>query len=342
MNASQASHAHDAAAAEPLARLGRWPRQPLAALPTRLVSASGIAAALGVEAGAVLIKMDAETGFGLGGNKVRKLEMELAPHRLRGVTHLITTGGPQSNHCRITAAAAAHLGLGCILVINGKEPLPPRGNALLQRLFGAEIHPVPDRADRAPAMAAAAQDVAAGGGRALVIPLGASTPLGSLGYAAGAVELLGQLDDLPPAAGTWIFVSASSCGTLAGLLLGLTLLGRTDVRLVGVSADTPAEDMRSDTVRLATEAGGLLGCTGPVMEETLDCDDTQVGPGYGLSTPASEEAISLFGRGGGVVLDPVYTGKAAAGMVDWIREGRIPGDHRVVFIHTGGHPALLA
>lgn len=342
MNAPRSRHPHGVGAPEPLARLQSWLRQPLAALPTRLVPASGIAAAIGGGAPELLIKMDAETGFGLGGNKVRKLEMELAPHRLKGVTHLLTTGGPQSNHCRITAAAAAHLGLGCILVINGKEPPPPRGNALLQRLFGAEIHSVSDRADRAPAMAAAAQEVAAGGGRALVIPLGASTPLGSLGYAAGAVELLGQLDDLPAAAGTWIFVSASSCGTLAGLLLGLTLLGRDDVRMVGVSADTPAGEMRTDTVRLATEAGALLGWTGPVLTEALHCDDTQVGPGYGLSTPASEEAISLFGRGGGVVLDPVYTGKAAAGMVDWIRKGRFPGDHRVVFIHTGGHPALLA
>lgn len=342
MNAPHPRHPPEGGAHDPLARLRAWPRQPLAALPTRLVPASGIAAAMGGGAPELLIKMDAETGFGLGGNKVRKLEMELAPHRLKGVTHLVTTGGPQSNHCRITAAAAAHLGRACILVINGKEPPPPRGNALLQRLFGAEIHTVSGRADRAPAMAAAAQAAAAGGGRALVIPLGASTPLGSLGYADGAVELFGQLDSLPPAAGTWIFVSASSCGTLAGLLLGLTLLGRTDVHLVGVSADTPAQDMRTDTVRLATEAGALLGCTGPVLEAALHCDDTQVGPGYGLTTPASEEAISLFGRGGGVVLDPVYTGKAAAGMVEWIRGGRIPGDHRVVFVHTGGHPALLA
>lgn len=342
MNAPHPPHPPAPVGADPLARLGAWPRQPLAALPTRLVSTGGIAATLGRDAGGLFIKMDAETGFGLGGNKVRKLEMELAPHRLQGVTHLVTTGGPQSNHCRITAAAAAHLGLSCILVINGKEPPPPRGNALLQRLFGAEIRPVLDRTERAPAMAAAAQDVASRGGRALVIPLGASTPLGSLGYAAGAVELFGQLDALPPAEGTWIFVSASSCGTLAGLLLGVTLLGRTDVRLVGVSADTPAGEMRTDAVRLATEAGALLGWTGPVLEGTLHCDDTQVGPGYGISTPASEEAITLFGRSGGVVLDPVYTGKAAAGMVAWIRGGRIPPEHRVVFVHTGGHPTLLA
>lgn len=342
MSGADAHPAEGGRTQDPLARLGAWPRQPLGALPTRLVRADALGAALGRGAPGILIKMDAETGFGLGGNKVRKLEMELAPHRLDGVTHLITTGGPQSNHCRITAAAAAHLGRACLLVINGTEPPPPRGNALLQRLFGAEIHTVPDRAHRAAAMAAAAQDVAARGGKALVIPLGASTPLGALGYAAGAVELLGQLADRPPAPATWIFVSASSCGTLAGLLLGISLLGRDDVRLVGVSADVTAEDMRAETLRLAAEAGALLGWTGSVAGACLECDDTQVGAGYGIPTPAAEEAMGLFGRSGGVVVDPCYTAKAAAGMTAWIRDGRVPPGDAVVFLHTGGHPAVLA
>lgn len=329
-------------AGEALARLGAWPRLPLAALPTRLVRASNLARAVGAPGVDLLVKMDAETGFALGGNKVRKLEFELAPGRLEGITHLITTGGPQSNHCRITAAAAAHLGLGCVLVLNGVAPDVPRGNALLQRLFGAEIRMVEDRSARAPAMAAAASAIAAEGGRALVVPLGASTGLGALGYALAAVELAGQLEALPPASRTWIFVSASSCGTLAGLLLGLSLLGREDVRLVGVSADVSAADMASDAGRLAREGAALLGWRGPVLDGNLSCDDARIGAGYGMATPQGEEAVALFGAEEGIVLDPVYTGKAAAGLLAWLREGRVEAGDRAVFVHTGGHPALLA
>lgn len=324
-----------------LARLEAWERTRLAALPTRLVPARNLAKALGEGAPELLVKMDAETGFGLGGNKVRKLEFELARPRLEGVTHLVTTGGPQSNHCRITAAAAAHLGLGCVLVLNGEAPAVPRGNALLQRLFGAEIRMVPDRASRAPAMDAAATGIAAAGGRALVVPLGASTGLGSLGYALGALELARQLEGLPAAPRTWVFVSASSCGTLAGLLLGFSLLGRDDVRLVGVSADVSAADMAADAARLAREGAALLGWEGEVRQGLLSCDDARIGAGYGIPTPEAEEALALFGRHEGVVLDPVYTGKAAAGLLAWIREGRVAAPDRAVFVHTGGHPALL-
>ena len=180
---------------DPLARLRQWPRLRLATLPTRLAQAPHLQAALGPGTPEILLKMDAETGFGLGGNKVRKLEFELGEDRLDGVTHLITTGGPQSNHCRITAAAAAHLGLKCILVVNGDEPPRPTGNALLHRLFGAEIRTVASREARAGAMADAAREVEGAGGRARVVPLGASTPLGTLGYALAAAELASDLED---------------------------------------------------------------------------------------------------------------------------------------------------
>jgi 1-aminocyclopropane-1-carboxylate deaminase/D-cysteine desulfhydrase-like pyridoxal-dependent ACC family enzyme len=323
-----------------LDRLRAWPRIRLAALPTRLVRASNLGRALGAAAPEILVKMDAETGFALGGNKVRKLETVLGGDRLQGITHLITTGGPQSNHCRVTAGAAAHLGLGCVLVVNGSFEGEPRGNARIHRLFGADIRTVADRSDRPPAMERAAREIADAGGRALVVPLGASTGLGALGYALAAVELHEQI---PPETGrdTWVFVSASSCGTLAGLLLGFALLGRTDVRLVGVSADVAAEDMRADAVGLAAEGAVLLGWAEPISGERLSCDDTQVGEGYGIPTPAGREAIDLFGRAEGIVLDPVYTGKAAAGMLAWIRDGRVPSRDRAVFLHTGGHPALL-
>ena len=323
-----------------LDRLRAWPRTRLAALPTRLVPARNLAAALGPGAPEVLVKMDAETGFALGGNKVRKLETVLGGDHLDGVTHLITTGGPQSNHCRVTAGAAAHLGLRCVLVVNGAVEGEPRGNALLHRLFGAEIRTVTDRSERAPAMERAAREIADAGGRALVVPLGASTGLGALGYALAALELDEQLP-VQAGRGTWVFVSASSCGTLAGLLLGFELLGRTDVHLVGVSADVSAEGMRADALGLAAEGGALLAWAEPISGERLSCDDTQVGEGYGIPTPAGREAVDLFGRREGIVLDPVYTGKAAAGLLAWMRAGRVPAGDRAVFVHTGGHPALL-
>lgn len=329
-----------------LDRLASWPRLRLATLPTRLSLATNLSRHLArsptTGAPQILLKMDSETGFGLGGNKVRKLETVLSPPHLEGVTHLITTGGPQSNHCRITAAAAAQLGLGCILVVNGATSGEPRGNALLQRLFGAHIRTVPDRSARTAAMEEEARNVARNHGKALVIPLGASTGLGALGYALAAVELHAQLSELRARPQTWVFVPASSCGTLAGLLLGFSLLGRNDVHLVGVSADVSAEDMRRETLRLAAEGAELLRWHGPLLEDALETDDTHVGDGYGVPTEASKHAIALFGRTEGIVLDPVYTAKAAAGMMAWMRSDRISSIDRMVFVHTGGHPALLA
>jgi 1-aminocyclopropane-1-carboxylate deaminase/D-cysteine desulfhydrase-like pyridoxal-dependent ACC family enzyme len=326
----------------PLNRLEAWPRLRLASLPTRLVPADNLRAALGPDAPELWIKMDSETGFALGGNKVRKLETELAPHRLEGITHLVTAGGPQSNHCRVAAAAAARLGLGCVLVVNGAAPDPPTANAFLHRLFGAAVRNVSTREERARGMVAAAEEIEAAGGRALVVPLGASTGLGALGYALAMMELESQLEELPDVERTWIFVSASSCGTLAGLLLGISLLERTDLRLVGVSADASAFDLRTDTVRLASEGAALLGWGGPLREGALAVADEFVGRGYGVPTPASDEALRLFGHAEGVVLDPVYTAKAAAGLISWVRSGNVPTSHRVVFVHTGGHPALFA
>jgi 1-aminocyclopropane-1-carboxylate deaminase/D-cysteine desulfhydrase-like pyridoxal-dependent ACC family enzyme len=325
-------------------RLDTLPRRDLAFTPTPLLHAENLRAALGPEAPVILMKMDAWTGLGLGGNKIRKLEFVLAPERLEGVDTLITTGGPQSNHCRATAAAAARLGMKCILVVNGTPPDPPTGNALLHLLLGAEIRSVETREERAPAMEEAAREVEAAGGKAAIVPLGASTPLGSLGYVRAAREIHEQFlaaGGWPPGR-TWIFVSASSCGTLAGLVLGSTLLGLDNVRIVGVSADVSEGEMRDVTGALAAEGGELLGWTGRVPEGLYLPDVDRIGAGYGIPTEASDEATSIFARSEGVVLDPVYTGKVAAGMMAWIREGRVPSDDTVVFWHTGGHPALLA
>jgi 1-aminocyclopropane-1-carboxylate deaminase/D-cysteine desulfhydrase-like pyridoxal-dependent ACC family enzyme len=325
-------------------RLDALPRRELAFTPTPLLPAHNLRAELGPDSPSILLKMDGWTGLGLGGNKIRKLEYVLAPEQLEGVDTLITSGGPQSNSCRAAAAAAARLGLKCILVVNGTPPDPPTGNALLHLLFGAEIRSVETREERAPAMEEAAREVEAAGGKAVIVPLGASTPLGALGYVRAAREIHQQLmaaGGWPPDR-TWLFVSASSCGTLAGLVLGFSLLGLDNVRLVGVSADVSAREMMEVTDALVAGAGELVGWRGRVPEGLYLPDVDRIGAGYGIPTDTSDEATRLFARMEGVVLDPVYTGKVAAGMVAWIREGRIPADDTVVFWHTGGHPALLA
>lgn len=320
-------------------RLRRVERSRLANLPTPLVPSPNLAAHLSDRPLDLSIKMDAETGFALGGNKVRKLEFELAPSRLEGVTCLITAGGPQSNHCRVTAAAAALLGRRCVLVLNGPEPRNPTGNALLHRLFGAEIRTVSDRSLREEFMNREAREEADRGGKALVVPIGASTALGSLGYALAMEELLSQLGTGAP--GYWIFTSSSSGGTLAGLTLGLSMSGRYDVHVVAVSADTEAGEMKDHALDLARQGAALVGWSGDLPEDRIITTDAFVGEGYGKPTPESSEAIEVFARHQGVVLDPVYTGKAAAGMIHWIRTGMIPDGQKVVFLHTGGHPALL-
>jgi 1-aminocyclopropane-1-carboxylate deaminase/D-cysteine desulfhydrase-like pyridoxal-dependent ACC family enzyme len=297
--------------------------------------------------------MDAHNGFGLGGNKVRKLEYELAPQRLDGVTHLVTCGGVQSNHARVTAAAAARLGLGCVLVLDGEEPSIPTGNALLHRLLGARIVPVAGRPDRDPTMARVATEIEAEGGRPLIVPLGASSPAGALGYVRAAREFVEQLaaweaDPNPRAPGTaapaptptTIFIASSSCGTVAGLTLGLALAGRPDIRTVAVSADIPEEEIVRRASALTPAAAALLGWEGEPAP--LIPDSGWVGPGYAVASPEGERAQDLFARLAGVIVDPVYTAKAAAGMRGWIDEGRIAEGERVVFWHTGGHPAVLA
>lgn len=352
-----------------LSRLASIGRTPLANVPTPLLPAPALAASLRPDL-RISIKADAWTGFGLGGNKLRKLEYELDPARLRGVTDLVTAGGPHSNHCRVTAAAAAHFGLGCTLAINGEAEDPRRGNALLHRLLGARIVTVPDRDAREPAMAEEARRIAAAGGRALIVPLGASTARGALGYVHAAVEMHAQASGDRP---VWIFAASSSGGTLAGLILGCAILDWR-VQLVGVSPDGSAATVRTAATDIAAAAAhfladsqggasadgwgdppdgradqsdgadvrapGLVARTRRVAAETRFTADF-VGEGYGVPTHAADEAIALFASRAGMILDPVYTGKAAAGMITWIRERIVPRGAHVIFLHTGGHPALF-
>ncbi|MDT8370107.1 MAG: pyridoxal-phosphate dependent enzyme [Longimicrobiales bacterium] len=329
---------------ELFARLEQHPRTHLVLGRTPLVTAPRLRGALGPETPEIYLKLDEETGFGLGGNKVRKLEHELGPTRIEGVTHLITAGGPQSNHCRVTAAAAARLGLGCHLVINGELPTPRTGNALLFEILGAKPRSVPSRRDRVPAMEEEAERIARAGGRALIVPVGASTSLGALGYVRAACEI----DDQLPATrdrDVHLFLPSSSGGTLAGLMAGFALLDRPDMHLLAVSADSPAEDLLDTARDLAVGALARLGEHERALDRVLprvDVTETQVGDGYGIPTEASTEAIDLMARSEGILVDPVYTAKATAGMIAAVREGRFLAGDRIVFLHTGGHPALFA
>ena len=338
-----------------LERLARIGRTRLANTPTPLLPAPALSTQLGHGVD-ISVKADAWTGLGLGGNKVRKVEYELDPVRLAGVTHLVTAGGPHSNHCRVTAAAAAHIGLGCSLVINGEPEDPARGNPRLHRLLGARIVTIADAADRTRGMESEACRIDAAGGKALVIPVGASTARGALGYVHSLVEIHDQYHQAsgPDAAPPWIFVSSSSGGTMAGLIVGCGILG-WPARLVGVSPDEPAPTIRRKATQLAEAAADLLDhpedderpgslqITERVQEVAHSVLTTSdfVGPGYGHPTPAGEEAIALFGALAGVILDPVYTGKTAAALIAWIRDGRVPKGAHAILLHTGGHPALF-
>jgi 1-aminocyclopropane-1-carboxylate deaminase/D-cysteine desulfhydrase-like pyridoxal-dependent ACC family enzyme len=286
----------------------------------------------------LLVKRDDAIAFGFGGNKVRKLEMVAARARAMGADLLITTGGVQSNHCRVTAAAAARLGMRCLIVANGTPPERLSGNALLDSMYGAEMRYVAAREDRAPAMEESAAAWRAIGGRPFVIPLGASTPLGALGFARAVGEMLAQL----PAPPDYIFHSTSSGGTQAGLVAGCRLHGIA-TRVIGISADETVEGLRRTVGGILEGIGGMLGLDGAAFAAAaIEADDSLVGGGYGVPTDASREAQTLLARTEALVVDHTYTAKALAGTIGWIREGRIAQEATVLFWHTGGQVGVFA
>jgi 1-aminocyclopropane-1-carboxylate deaminase/D-cysteine desulfhydrase-like pyridoxal-dependent ACC family enzyme len=324
--------------ASALATLLSLPAVPLAPHPTPVDELTRLRDALGPACPRLLMKRDDLLSFGLGGNKVRKLQTVAAEARAAGSDVLITCGGTQSNHARVTAAAGAVLGLRVILVVNGVPQSEPTANARLDRLFGAEIRHVGSREERAPAMERAAAEVRDAGGQPFVIPLGASTPTGALGFARGVVEIAtaGLKPDV-------IVHSTSSGGTQAGLIAGCALLGLS-AKIVGVSADDPAatlEDTVSTLIQGIAERLGAkpasVGAGSPVH-----VDDSEVGGGYGVATAASAEALELTARREGILLDPVYTSKAMAGLIRRIRAGEFRRDDTVLFWHTGGTVGYFA
>ena len=311
---------------------GSWAR-----LPTPIEKLERLSSELGVE---LYLKRDDQTGFEWSGNKIRKLEYLAHDALQQGATCLITCGGVQSNHARVTAITAARLGLRCILVLSIQDGQPPvrlTGNTLLDQLAGADIRYVPSRDDRDPAMSAAAQDVRRAGGRPYVIPLGASTPLGAAAFISAVDELTAQID--PPDV---VIHATSSGGTQAGLVAGCLLAG-LPTQVLGISADLPSPSLDPLIRTLLAGAAPLLGLDGDRFDSAVvDVDDTFVGGGYGVPTDASREALELSARSEGLFLDPTYTAKAMAGLIARVRSGAFTDDQTVLFWHTGGQVGLFA
>lgn len=288
--------------------------------------------ALGPGCPRLLMKRDDLLAFGLGGNKVRKLQMLAAEALRAGADTLITCGALQSNHARVTAAAGAALGLRVVLVLNGAPPDRRSGNLYYDHLFGADVRFVPDRDARDAAMAEAADAERRDGRRPFVIPLGGSSPVGAMGMARAVAEL--SADGVKP---DFIVHASSSSGTQAGLTAGCALFG-SKAHVIGISADEPVATLAARVEELIARLAVVLGARTETLlgPHAIEVDDSQVGDGYGMRTESATEAITLVARTQGVVLDPVYTGKAMAGLIAYVRKGRFTRDQTVLFWHTGG------
>lgn len=330
-------------------QIGDIERIGLGTFPTPLQELRNLTAELGGPR--LFIKRDDMTGLGLGGNKLRKLEYAFAEARTRGATVIITIGGPQSNHVRLTTAAANKLRLRTILVLRGEEPTAPTGNLLIDRILGAsEIHFVggsgyPSKADVDRIADERVEEIVerlrAHGETPYVIPNGCKAIHGALGYSGCVLEVLTQLHplNLAPSA---IVTAIGTSSTYTGLVLGSHLYSQGKIDALGISVATATEDLVGRIDRQLTEAVGFLEIDRLVPSESIHVIDDYVGPGYGIPTAAMRDAVFRVARSEGIVLDPVYTGKAMAGLIDLIERGHFSSEDVVVFLHTGGVPGLFA
>jgi D-cysteine desulfhydrase len=293
----------------------------------------------------IWIKRDDQLGLAAGGNKTRKLEFLVAAALAQGADTLVTTGAPQSNHCRLTAAAAVKEGLKCRLLIEERVPgsfsSEGTGNNFLFDLLGVEsIEVVPAGTDLAAGMVRIADAAKAEGRVPCVIPGGGSNPLGALGYVTCAGEIVAQSADMGVAFDAVICASGSA-GTHAGLAVGLEA-ARSQMPLHGVSVRRAEAEQVALVEGLAVRTAELLGHDAGVVKGRISVDDRWVGEGYSLPTDTMIEAVRMLAALEGVLLDPVYTGKAMAGLIGQVREGRWTRGQNILFVHTGGSPALYA
>jgi len=328
--------------------LDSQPRVSLATLPTPLVEARRLRDALGGVEGCprIFIKRDDLTGLALGGNKARKLEFLMADALASGADVIVSSGATQSNHARMTAAAARVAGLECVLVLSARQSEPPlQGNLLLDRLFGATIHFIQANPD--PRFAVASDEVqkvdeiveelTRSGRRPYVIPIGGSSPIGAMGYVAGTRELQQQIETAGIRVDR-VYYASGSRGTQAGLELGARAFG-VEYRLHGIAVSAGENEKQRRAARLVNDAASLLGLPIRVDPEELVTDQRFIGEGYGAECL---DAIRLLARTEAILLDPCYTGKGMAGLIHDVRAGAIAPGETVVFLHTGGAPALFS
>jgi L-cysteate sulfo-lyase len=320
--------------------LAHVPSIPFAPQPTPVEPLPRLAAIIG-GGPRLLVKRDDAMTFGFGGNKVRKLAFVVARARAEGADTLITAGGVQSNHARATAAAAAKMGLRAVIVASGVPQKRATANALLDALLGAEVVYVGRRDERTAKMHEIAACLRAAGRRPFEIPIGASTPLGALGYVQAIVELLDQM----PAPDV-IVHSTSSGGTQAGIIAACRLLGLS-TRVVGISADDPARSIQAQVRTIVSGIGEVVDLDGAAERAlargtAIEIDDRFVGDGYGIPTAASQEALQLSARTEALFLDPTYTAKAMAALIAYVRQQRFKEGQTVLFWHTGGQVGLFA
>ena len=315
----------------------RRPRVSIAHLPTPLEMLPRLTAYLGGPQ--LWAKRDDQTGLATGGNKTRKLEFLVAEALAQGADTLVTCGAAQSNHARQTAAAAARFGLACTLVLRGEPPSQAQGNLLLDELLGAEI--VWAGADDLTArLEETADALRSRGRRPHVVPYGGSNPVGVCGYVAAMEELLAQAAQMGLSF-DHIVLASSSGGTQAGLTVAARALNYQG-RILGISVDLPADPLRRRMAELATATADHLGLPLTFAPEDFAVEDGYRGGGYGVISDLEREAIRLLARTEGLLLDPVYTGRAFGGLIDLIRRGVFSPQERVLFWHTGGVAGLFA
>ena len=309
-------------------------RLDFAHLPTPVETLPRLSDALGGPR--LLIKRDDQTGLAFGGNKTRKLEFLIAEARDQGARTLVSGGALQSNHCRQTAAAAARFGFKCVLVLTGKKPRHPSANLLLDELFGAQVIYVAERNDRDRILQQTFDRASKDGMKPYLVPYGGSSPTGALGYAFAIKELMEQ-----NLQADWIVFATSSGGTHAGLLVGQHVFGYSG-NVLGISIDESEEWLKEHVSELASLTSDKLGDRLEFTPDKVLANSNYCSAGYGVLTDLEREAITLFAKQEGLLLDPVYTGRAAAGMIDLIRKGFFKKNETVLFLHTGGQPALFA
>ena len=327
-----------------MTELTRFPRRPLAFLPTPLVELPRFSAAVGGARGGprVFMKRDDQTGLASGGNKARKLEFLVGEALAQGCDTLVTGGAAQSNHCRQTAAAAAACGLGCHLVLGGEAPELPGGNLLLDGLLGATIHWSGPRR-KGEDIPAVAEELRAAGRKPYVVPYGGSNAVGALGFAAAAGELERQLAEAGISPSRIVFASSSG-GTQAGLMLGARLFG-LEPELCAICIDKAADegiDFADRVLATANAAAELVGLDSRFAIGDVVLRREFTGEGYGVVGELERRAIRLAAGTEGILVDPVYTGRALGGLIAMVESGEIGRDETVVFWHTGGMPALFA